>query len=63
MSVAAISSLSDTMPVYDLSVADVPEFFANGILVHNCADALRYALYSFHTIGTASYTTARLRGV
>jgi hypothetical protein len=27
--------------VYNLSVADVPEYFANGILVHNCmADAL-----------------------
>jgi hypothetical protein len=23
-------------PVYDLTIAEVPEFFANGILVHNC---------------------------
>lgn len=28
--------------VYNLSVADCPEYFANGILVHNC----RYALMS-----------------
>lgn len=28
--------------VFNLTVADQPEFFANGVLVHNCADALRY---------------------
>lgn len=30
--------------VYDLTVEDCHEFFANGILVHNCLDAIRYAL-------------------
>lgn len=30
--------------VYDLTVDGEHEFFANGILVHNCIDALRYAL-------------------
>jgi len=25
--------------VYDLTVEGVPEFYANGILVHNCLDA------------------------
>lgn len=30
--------------VYDLTVAEKHEFFANGILVHNCMDAMRYAL-------------------
>ena len=30
--------------VYDLTVDEHPEFFANGVLVHNCIDALRYAL-------------------
>jgi intein/homing endonuclease len=29
--------------VYDLMVKDNHEYFANGILVHNCIDALRYA--------------------
>mgnify|MGYP000293477542 CR=1 FL=1 len=29
-------------PVYNLTVADAPEFFANGVLVHNC-DASSYA--------------------
>jgi hypothetical protein len=32
--------------VYDLEVEDAHEFFANGILVHNCSDAFRYALKS-----------------
>ncbi len=30
-------------PVYNLTVEGVPEYFANGLLVHNC-DALRYAV-------------------
>ena len=28
--------------VYDLEVEDMHEFFANGVLVHNCIDAARY---------------------
>lgn len=31
--------------VYDLSIEDEHEFFANGILVHNCLDGLRYSCY------------------
>jgi hypothetical protein len=31
--------------VYDLMVEDCHEYFANGILVHNCIDAIRYGLY------------------
>lgn len=31
--------------VYDIHVEDCHEYFANGILVHNCIDALRYATY------------------
>jgi phage terminase large subunit len=30
--------------VYNLTVSDQQEYFANGVLVHNCYDALRYAL-------------------
>ena len=30
--------------VYDLTIEGEHEFFANGILVHNCIDALRYSL-------------------
>ena len=48
------------MPVYNLTVEGTPEFFANGILVHNCSwtgapnekspdrlDALVWALWEF----------------
>lgn len=31
--------------VYDLTIEDTHEYFANGVLVHNC-DALRYAIHS-----------------
>jgi hypothetical protein len=30
-------------PVFNLTVAGEPEFFANGVLVHNC-DQMRYAV-------------------
>lgn len=30
--------------VYDLTIEDQHEFFANGVLVHNCYDAVRYSL-------------------
>lgn len=30
--------------VYDIMVEDCHEYFANGILVHNCLDAMRYAI-------------------
>jgi hypothetical protein len=33
-------------PVYNLTVECVPEYYANGILVHNCIDATRYGIYS-----------------
>lgn len=33
---------SGSKPVCNLTVGGEPEYFANGILVHNCADALRY---------------------
>lgn len=32
--------------VYDLFVEDCHEYYANGILVHNCIDAARYAIVS-----------------
>lgn len=32
--------------VYDLTVEDAHEYFANGVLVHNCMDAVRYAVYT-----------------
>lgn len=32
--------------VYNLSVEGLPEYYANGILVHNCIDQLKYTLLS-----------------
>ena len=35
--------------VYDLTIEGQHEFFANGVLVHNCIDAIRYALDGYIT--------------
>jgi phage terminase large subunit len=35
---------SRSAKVYDLTVADAHEYFANGLLVHNCLDGVRYFL-------------------
>lgn len=40
-------SIIGRSPVYDLTVEDKHEFVASGILVHNCIDAIRYALDDF----------------
>ena len=32
-----------SVPVWNLTVADCPEYFAEGVAVHNC-DALRYGV-------------------
>ena len=35
-----------TADVYNMEVADLHNFVANGVCVHNCMDALRYVIYS-----------------
>ena len=41
----SISTLKEyEQPTYDIEVDDMHEFFANGILVHNCIDATRYVI-------------------
>lgn len=37
---------SDLAQVYDIEVEDTHEYFANGILAHNCIDASRYVIIS-----------------
>lgn len=32
--------------VYDITIEDCHEYIANGVLVHNCMDAMRYALWT-----------------
>lgn len=44
--VTSVHTLTDRYDVYNLSVAEKPEFFANGILVHNC-DPVRSLLHYF----------------
>lgn len=43
MSVASVSDEMRNDRVYDLTVDGPSEFYANGVLVHNC-DALRYLI-------------------
>jgi hypothetical protein len=40
--------------VYDLNVDTTHEYFANGLLVHNC-DALRYGIFSKLTIPSVTW--------
>lgn len=40
----ALENLNRIENVYDLEVEEDHEYFANGILVHNCIDAFRYIL-------------------
>lgn len=44
VSVVSVSAVPRLHQTYNLTVADTPEFYANGVLVHNCMDARRYAL-------------------
>ncbi len=43
--------------VYDLTIKDEHEYFANGVLVHNCLDSLRYALFTHLSKPTANPKT------
>jgi PBSX family phage terminase large subunit len=43
--VLGVTPLRGAVPVWNLTVADCPEYFAGGVLVHNC-DAMRYAIYT-----------------
>ena len=48
--------------VYNLAVAEVPEFYANGILVSNC-DAIRYyGTRKFSSLGGADKPAVRAGG-
>lgn len=50
--------------VYDLTVEGEHEFFANGLLVHNCIDAIRYWLFNnADELGRAIFSGNHLRDV
>ena len=40
--VAVLESEVRVERVYDICVEDMHEYFANGVLVHNCMDAISY---------------------
>lgn len=44
MFVVSVSDSEACDRVYNLTVDGPPEFYANGILVHNCMDAARYLI-------------------
>lgn len=46
----AVSGPLGRRPVYDLTIEDAHEFFANGVLVHNSIDGGRYAVQSTRDI-------------
>jgi hypothetical protein len=49
VTVVAVES-AGSADVYDLTVDDAHEFFANGVLVHNCMAAKRYVyMFRYHT--------------
>jgi phage terminase large subunit len=51
--------LKSKKQVYDIMVEDCHEYFANGVLVHNCIDASRYILS--HVIVSPNYGKYHLR--
>ncbi|MGE5333208.1 MAG: hypothetical protein ACM3N4_00780 [Nitrososphaerota archaeon] len=51
-------NLLSSQAVYNLTVAGTPEYYANGVLVHNCMDATRYALHT--ALGRSRATNAYL---
>lgn len=55
--------LKESATVYDLAIENQHEFFAECVLVHNCIDALRYALDGYiHRGGGMKINLANLRG-
>jgi len=55
--------LKDGATVYDLAIENQHEFFAECVLVHNCIDALRYALDGYiHRGGGMKINLNNLRG-
>jgi hypothetical protein len=62
--VVSIGKIEDPVEVFDITILDNHEFFANGILVHNCMDAMRYAIYSsgIHLFGQDDYTPNSWKG-
>lgn len=55
-------SIAERCEVYDISV-DAAEFFADGILVHNCTDTLRYAVHDLLRQQYTEFSMGRKRSL
>ena len=55
-------SIAGRCEVYDISV-DAAEFFADGILVHNCSDTLRYAVVDLLRSQFTEFSMGRKRSL
>lgn len=55
-------SIAERCEVYDISV-DAAEFFADGILVHNCTDTLRYVCYDLLRAQYTEFSMGRKRSI
>lgn len=55
-------SIAERCEVYDISV-DAAEFFADGILVHNCTDTLRYAVHDLLRQQYTEFSMGRKRSI
>ena len=55
-------SIGGRADVYDISVEDA-EFFADGVLVHNCSDTLRYAVYDLLRAQYTEFSMGRKRSL
>ena len=49
--VLRVTSMPGRVPVFNLTVEGKPEYYAAGVLVHNCMDATRYALHTYLSRG------------
>lgn len=56
------ASIAGKADVYDISVDDA-EFFADGVLVHNCSDTLRYAVCDLLRAQFTEFTVGRKRSL
>lgn len=59
--VVAVRKLNKKRKVYNLSVKECPEYYANGVLVSNC-DATRYALFSYQLNKRTNLTDCVIAG-
>lgn len=61
VNVANVVRMSERKDVYNLTVDEVPEFFAGDILVHNCGDSLRMICAEYKTAFATPLTAHEAR--